>query len=289
MLTEFDTSCCRFFFSHNLQRQSLVIAGDNEAVHRKKLLQPYYNQQVDEQRLPADTKMLLLLDAWSVHRGEEFRRFIRTHCPWIHLVFIPANCTSKLQVADVILQRPFKHGVRKRFSQWAAAIIKDQITKRDVLGLNPHLKMSVIKPLCLQWCFESWNTLKQRKDFITFGWHTCVLSMYNVNDPQKRLEPVEAVAKGELTTVCVPTQDEVQTPEQAEAEEEEDEEDEEKDELDVMKERVYGERKSERKRTRTQLYGYQISSTQVELVQTGCEDSEAKTWTKYLYSSNNAN
>jgi hypothetical protein len=48
-----------------------------------------------------------------------------------------------------------------------------------------------------------------------------------------------------------------------------DEEDEDKesesDELDVMKERQYGSRKSDRKRAAPKNFGYQISSQQIEL------------------------
>jgi hypothetical protein len=55
----------------------------------------------------------------------------------------------------------------------------------------------------------------------------------------------------------------------------ESESDEEKDVLDVMKERRYGTRKSERKRKEIQRTGFFLGSNQVSFVQTGSEDSEA--------------
>jgi len=45
----------------------------------------------------------------------------------VHLVFVSVNCTSKLQVADVVLQRPFKHGIKKEFNEWVAQLITEQI------------------------------------------------------------------------------------------------------------------------------------------------------------------
>jgi hypothetical protein len=76
------------------------------------VVEPYFNKRVVEHQLPPDSHMVLVLDVWSVHKSEEFRKFLQEHHPNIHLVFVPPNCTSKLQVADVMLQRPFKHGFK---------------------------------------------------------------------------------------------------------------------------------------------------------------------------------
>jgi hypothetical protein len=54
-----------------------------------------------------------------------------------------------------------------------------------------------------------------------------------------------------------------------------DEEDEEKDELDVLAERVYGQRRSDRKRKEPERMGFLLSSSQVDFAQTGSEDSDA--------------
>ena len=78
---------------------------------------PYAEACIRKHRLHADAHVILVLDVWSVHKSEEFRLFLRTHHPRIHLVFVPANCTSKLQVADVALQRPFKHAITRRFNE----------------------------------------------------------------------------------------------------------------------------------------------------------------------------
>jgi hypothetical protein len=188
----------------------------------KEVLIPYADRRIFEHTLPYDSKIVLVLDVWAVHKSEEFRLFLRTYFPRIHLVFVPANCTSELQVADVILQRPFKHGVRLRFNKWAALILKEQIESGELVGLSPFLKMSSIKPLCLQWIMESWSRLADETE--------------DANEEESDTE----------------------------------EEDDDKDELDVMKERAYGTRKSERKRTAPIAFGFQINSQQIAM----SEDSD---------------
>jgi DDE superfamily endonuclease len=223
--------------------------------------------------------MVLVLDVWAVHISEEFRSFLRMYHPNIHLVFVPPNCTSKLQVADVVLQRPFKCGVRREFNKWATEILQEQIAKNELYGLAPYLKMSVIKPSILQWCLDSWNTMKQGSELIKFGWHMCCTSLYDVHSMEKRLMVVEEVAKGELEATFVPQRQkgtaaaaEDRDGDQSDASGEDT--DEEKDVLDVMKARVYGQRKSTRKRTENPSqtgFFYTLNSQQIAL----SEDSEA--------------
>lgn len=228
------------------------------------VLMPYAERQITAHSLQPAAKLVLVLDVWAVHKSEEFRMFLRTHHPRIHLVFVPANCTSQLQVADVVLQRPFKHGIRRRFTEWAARIIQEQVDHDDILGLSPYLKMSVIKPLILQWCIDSWSALGVEKGraYAKMGWHSCCVSLFNVYDAAKRVQVVEEAARGEIEAAAfIPAEEE----QDADDEPSDDEEDEEKDELDVMKERQYGSRKSDRKRAAPKNFGFQICSQQIAL------------------------
>jgi hypothetical protein len=234
------------------------------------VLVPYAARAAARHTLPADSHMVLVLDVWAVHKSEEFRKFLRMHHPNIHLVFVPPNCTSRLQVADVVLQRPFKHALRQGFNAWAATIIKEQIQNDELVGLSPYLKMSVIKPYILQWCIDSWTQMQtgHGREYIKTGWHTCCTSLFNVRDPIKRAQVVEAVARGELEGAFVPNQSETASDS---SDSEGEEEDEDKDVLDVMKERQYGKRKSQRKRAQPSVSGYLLNSSQIAL----SEDSES--------------
>lgn len=227
------------------------------------IVMPYTEQCVALHRLSADAQIILVLDVWAVHKSEEFRLFLRMKHPRIHLVFVPANCTSRLQVADVALQRPFKQGITSRFNQWAASLIAEQIADDKIVGLNDALKMSVIKPMALDWCIESWTELKERKDLILKGWQKCCLDLYDVNSPQKRTDALAAVIKKKLEMSYVPDEDEQDAESASEPEESDG------DELDVSQPRVFG-KQGIRIRAPAQRFGYQIASSAIMMT----EDSE---------------
>jgi len=227
------------------------------------VIMPHAERSIQLHQLHADAKIILILDVWAVHKSEEFRRFLRTHHPRIHLVFVPPNCTSKLQVADVALQRPFKYGISSRFNQWAAEQIAAQIAAGSVTGVANLLKMGVLKPLVLQWCVESWNDLKERKQLILDGWAKCCTSLFNVNDPARRNEAVAAVAKRDLDLALLPDEDEQDACAAASSDESE-------DELDVSQMRTFG-RQSGRARKPAASFGYQLNSASLAMT----EDSDS--------------
>lgn len=110
-----------------------------------KLLLPYAERCIQRFELNSNAHILLVLDCWAVHKSEEFRRWLRTQHPRIHLVFVPANCTSKLQVADVTLQRPFKATIRRCFEQWAAEEMRKQIASNEIVGFGGVFKMATLE------------------------------------------------------------------------------------------------------------------------------------------------
>ena len=210
------------------------------------IIMPYAETCIRKHRLHADAHIILVLDVWAVHKSEEFRLFLRTHHPRIHLVFVPANCTSKLQVADVALQRPFKHSITRRFNEWAVLQIQEQIHADNVVGFTALLKMSAIKPLALQWCIDSWTVLKERRELITDAWKKCCVSLYNVMDPAKRTEAVAAVARQELEHAHVPELQEEEKQDEVESDGDDsgdDSSDSDQEELDVTQPRQFGSRR----------------------------------------------
>ena len=54
----------------------------------------YVSQTRQQLGLPDTSKVILLMDVWAVHRGKEFRAFLREHFPYIIPLFIPAGCTG---------------------------------------------------------------------------------------------------------------------------------------------------------------------------------------------------
>ena len=232
---------------------------------------PYAARRIAEHGLKADSHIVLVLDVWSVHKGGDFRDFIQDKHPNIHLVFVPANCTSKLQVADVMLQRPFKHGIKRRFNEWATSKIAELLAAGLPITLTSFLKMKLVKPLSLQWCLESWARIKEGRDLIKFGWHECCVRLYDVYDSDKRKKAVAEVARGDWGALeFVPPGMEPALPEGEESDGGH------KDELDIMKERKFGERKSKRKRAQVKRFGGGVNPSQIDFIQSGeSDDSDA--------------
>lgn len=217
------------------------------------------NRMIEAHQLDADAHVILVLDAWAVHKSEEFRSWISKEHPRIHLVFVPANCTSKLQVADVALQRPFKHGITQRFNEWAARTVAEQIREEKTAGLAALLTMSELKPLVLQWCSESWQDLRERRQVILDGWSKCCTSLYNVNSVLRREEAVHLVALKKLDTDVVPEETEPDGYIDSDSDT-----DDGNDELDVTKPFTVGQRTG-RKRTQAKPHGYMLDPTCIEL------------------------
>ena len=224
--------------------------------------------------------IVLVLDVWAVHTSEAFRLYLRQKHPRIHLVYVPANCTSKLQVADVALQRPFKSHIRSQFNSWAAAQIKEQIAagQEKVVGFADCFGMAKLKPLTLQWCIESWQRLCDEKSYVAQGWYKCCISLFDANDPQKRKNALAAVARKELDAHDVP--DGLEADPQSESDPESDfdrgaepehDSNDEASELDTSKIINFGERRSARSRAPRQRFGGGVNPLQIVLT----EDSES--------------
>jgi hypothetical protein len=80
-----------------------------------KIIEPYRKCTVEKLGLPAEQKILWLIDVWSVHVSEAFRSWMKQHFANILILYIPPNCTSKLQPQDVAVQKPFKGAVQAAF------------------------------------------------------------------------------------------------------------------------------------------------------------------------------
>jgi len=69
----------------------------------QKVLHPYFEGKCFDLGLNLlMQRMIWLIDYWSVHISAEFRGFMKENFLHILLLFVPANCTSKLQVMDVV-------------------------------------------------------------------------------------------------------------------------------------------------------------------------------------------
>ena len=202
------------------------------------IIVPYREAKSKEHNL-LDAQVLLNLDAWPVHTSKEFRSYISKQHPYIQLVYVPARCTSKLQVADVALNYPFKHGVKRRYNEWAAEIITAQMEEGSITGLKHLLAMSVIKPKLLEWAAASWYSLHFHTHLIKKGWYMCVTEHYDIDSSELRQKAVQEQIRQAVPIDVVP--EEVEADEEDDVVELGEESDDEKTEAEIMKEKVHWE------------------------------------------------
>lgn len=82
---------------------------------------------IAKHELSLEAKMVLYLDCWTVHRSKEFRAWMKNDQSHIILIYVPANCTGVFKPCDVLLQRLFKHSVRKSVSKSFRDFVIDQL------------------------------------------------------------------------------------------------------------------------------------------------------------------
>lgn len=239
------------------------------------VVEPWRLRKVTEHNLSADAHVLLILDVWHTHISAEFRSWLEQEFPHYHLRFVPPNCTSELQVADVALNFPLKHAVKKKFNDYVSQSVAAAMQKEDpaqrTASLKQMLLMSELKPRLLLWLAQAWHLLSQEKILIFKGWKRCLLDFYDVRDANLRQKAVEEAKEQDGDTSGVPAgadaAEESKEPVDVEDNEEDSSEDE-KPTRQVMKERVYGERRSSRHRREPERLGLMLRTDQLQIVPT---------------------
>jgi hypothetical protein len=163
-------------------------SADTMMTYIRKVLIPYRDKIIREENIDVaadvgDPKVkyspgvILLIDCWSMH-VHTLKPMIEREFPFIHLSFVPANCTSKLQPCDVIANAPLKRGFKKRCIAWTARRAMDAIEQKippDKFKIAAQMSVTKMKPLLIEWLYESWMELKLNVELLTTGWAKCGL------------------------------------------------------------------------------------------------------------------
>ena len=127
-------------------------------------------------------------------------------------------CASKLKQSDVALNFPFKHEFKRLFNQWAAEQIEEQIGLGEIIGLKHLTGLANLRPLVLEWAYQSWWALYNEKPCIVKAWQRCVLDFYDVYDIQLQYAAMAASARREIEPAIVPAEEEGEHSEQSDDE-----------------------------------------------------------------------
>jgi hypothetical protein len=136
------------------------------------IITPYLNER------GVDSKCVLLFDCWSVHKSAEFRAKISKN-ERIFFVFVPAGTTSKLQPADVMLQRILKHIVRTEFAKDMANDVAQFIREKgSVKGFKFDNKIGKLRDRIPKYLVKAFNHFQSEegKQTIINGWRRCRVS-----------------------------------------------------------------------------------------------------------------
>lgn len=98
----------------------------------------------------------------QVHVCDEFLKWLKQTYPFIRLNIVPAGCTSKVQIADVVVNRPFKARMKVNFMNHASNEVMEQmragVPSKDIVH---DLSLSKLKPLVVDWVRDAFQHLKE--------------------------------------------------------------------------------------------------------------------------------
>nr|BAV58298.1 hypothetical protein [Ulva partita] len=154
------------------------------------ILAPFLRAKIQELGLPENQKVLYIIDCWPVHISASFQQWMRDEYSWILVLYIPPNCTSKLQPQDKFYQKPFKAAVMLAFCAYQVKRY-EQAKALDDYSLLNDFSMSTLKTMMPEWLYAGWSRIKRDPDMVKRGWDACGLRcMFD-----ERREPVIRRAK----------------------------------------------------------------------------------------------
>uniref|UniRef100_A0A672HC27 HTH CENPB-type domain-containing protein n=1 Tax=Salarias fasciatus TaxID=181472 RepID=A0A672HC27_SALFA len=110
------------------------------------------------------TRNMLVLDAFRGHLTEPVKKQLRSMNG--DIVIIPGGMTSQLQVLDVVVNKPFKDNLRKKYTEWL-------LSADHALTPTGRIQKPAVRLLC-EWVLQAWDAVSSES--IINGFKKCCIS-----------------------------------------------------------------------------------------------------------------
>jgi hypothetical protein len=143
--------------------------------YMSEIISPYLTFTKTKLNLQQDQKCIIL-DCWSVHKSARFRQYIQDNHKDICLLYVPAGCTGKFQVTDLIVNNPLKAVVRSQSSTFLSNQVLSQLDKGTAPSdIRVDLTLSTLKPRLIQWVGAAYRQMKKDRELVHEGWQKAQL------------------------------------------------------------------------------------------------------------------
>ena len=118
---------------------------------------------------PKTTKGIIHFDTYPVHISEAFVSWIKQEFPMFLLCYVPANCTSVMQIADVALNMPLKAQYTNQHMLHLMSEFKKQ--RADCVAVEDVFYSEAVSKCAghaMSWLLSAYETLERVDMKITF-------------------------------------------------------------------------------------------------------------------------
>jgi hypothetical protein len=119
---------------------------------------PYKRETINQLKLPADQRGLLIFDCWSKHRTSWWIDECKK--AGFEVVFVPANWTAILQPMDLSVNAAYKRALSQQFNYWLTDQILQQLKAKVPLHrISIDDSFPTLKKELLQWVIAAHNCI----------------------------------------------------------------------------------------------------------------------------------
>ena len=135
----------------------------------EKIILPYVRAQRTKLKLSDSYPSLAIFDVFRGQQTAPVLSLLEKNN--IYCVFVPANCTDRLQPMDLSVNKSAKEFMRAQFSAWYASQVQKQLDS-GVEEVSPvDLRMSIMKPVGARWLVSLYDYLRENSDIIKNGFN----------------------------------------------------------------------------------------------------------------------